>query len=255
MEPSDNTNLVPQPQPTEHKNLSVFHALLVGLFVLVVAVFFLFFWYPKYKIAQIDRERFEVSNKSYELSNLLLSSNNCEDVITRAEDFLKTHKSAIEIWGILGACQFDTGKFADSKITFEKVLTLNSDNQSAKVYLDRLQSDTGAVRIVGDGALMSKEEFEGQLGLKFSSDITFNKGVEKMSNVSKYLSGSYSSVKSFSSTVAYIKEELKKSDAKFSLSELPNGVVIAIISSNEQKIISIVKGSLVKINIDYLRLQ
>ena len=225
--------------------------LIVLLFIFGVSAYYI---YPRYMALQTEKTRVILMTKVSELDKLLLNGHDCQKVTAEAKTFLKTYDRAEQVWSLLGVCQFDTGDTASARASFEKVLSINPTNLAAKSYIYKITSYPEAVKIMASGNSVTAEQFEKFMGVKFPL-LTFKTAEKKASNIPEYLSATYTSSKSFTETVLYVKEILDASGLEFSTSSLKEGTIFAVTSSAQQKIFSILKGSLVTVKADYLRLQ
>ena len=211
--------------------------LVLGLIIIVLAL--TFFWYPGYKKQSAREAQVALENKITELSNLILKDRNCPKVIDEATAFIKKQGDSEDIWNMLGACQFDLGKFDEARISFQKVLSINPEHVGAQNYLKRMEFKAGEIVVTGTETPFDKTQFESRMGLNFDSILTFVKAVEKPSNIPEYLLASYATTKSFNNTVSSLKDVLKKANIDFTLSETNTGAILSSGSAEEIKIIII----------------
>jgi len=196
-----------------------------------------------------------IGAKSSELGKLVFESRDCKKAISEASAFLGMYPQAAQIWNLKGACEFDLGRFDEARASFQKVLVLDPGHEAAKNYLARLDFQPGQVVVSGTKTSLDRKDFESKLGLNLDGIFSSGEAIERPANIPEYLSASYVSSKNFSDTVAYLKEELEKPGSKFSISEMPEGTVLASASETEQKFFSVAKGSPVKITIEYQKLR
>ncbi len=228
------------------------------IFVLIVILILVFFGYPKYKAEQAYKAKLALDNKAYQLGQLVLVNHDCATVINEAKAFLKIQDRAEPIWNVLGACQFDTGKFDDAKVSFQKVLSFNPNNQGAKTYLNILSKppSTTVVQLKS----LSKNNFESISGLKFDEKkLYFNNAGERSDSPSTY----YASVtyiapteNSFSQTRSYLKEQLTKIGLTLKqVGDDASHTVLSATAKNQIYYFTVIKGSPVKVVIDYTKLK
>ena len=226
---------------------------LVAVIILVLIVF----WYPSYKVQNIQNEQKDkliFDDKVYKLNKLVLA-HECSQVLEEAEAYLSTNADAEQIWSALGACQFDLGKFKDAKDSFQKVLALEPENVAAKNYLKQMEFKTGEIVVTGTETPFDKIEFESRMGLNFDEILTFVKATEKPSNILEYLLASYTTTNSLDNTILFLKDALKKAGMNFTFSGAKTGTIISYGNEKERKIIMLEKkNSLVKVEMNYQKL-
>lgn len=232
-------------------------SLKLGLGLIIVVSALIVFWYPSYKKQSAEKDQMALQNKITELSNLILKDRNCPKVIDGASAFLKTRSDSQEIWSMLGACQFDMGKFDDAKISFEKVLSVDPENVGAKNYLKQMEFKTGEVVVTGTEIPFDKGQFELRIGLNFDNILTFVKAVEKPSNIQEYLLASYTTTKGFDSTISSLKDAFKKANIGFAFSGTNTSAIFSSANAKERKIITIEKGKdgKIKVEMNYQKLK
>ena len=228
---------------------------IILIIVALVILLFISYKHSLYKNGQFQGSKIDLNNEISLLQSLIVNNHDCGQVIQRTTFYISNGVNVPEIWNLLGVCQFDIGKLSEAKVSFQKVLSLEPKNEPAKRYLERLNMSQGAIMVFANTDSVNQTQFEKELGLKLGGVLTFKGAVKKASNIPEYILATYSSSKNFTDTVSFLSEELKKSNLQLSTSKLAEGTVISSFSSEEQKIFSVLKGSPVKVKIEYFKLK
>src|SRR5207253_1850424 len=93
-------------------------------------------WYGNHRQQEALRKR---QTRIFWLGQLIVKEHNCPEAITEASAYVLEDSGSVEIWKMLGACQFDMGKFADAKVSFDHALAIDSTNVGVQTYLKRLE--------------------------------------------------------------------------------------------------------------------
>ena len=227
-------------------------SIVLVLFLILAAIFF----YPSYSKWSAKRAELAVQKSFTNLSRLVLDEHDCPKAITEAKSFLLSNSKATPILSILGACQFDTGSFADAKVTFEKVLSLEPENAAAKNYLKRMEFKDGEVMVTSGEVPINRLQFESAIGANFDDVLTFGKAARKISNIEQYLLASYTTSEKRADVIAALKAKLEATGLPVTVSETDTATIIAAGNDKEIKIIQMSKGNvLITIGMNYQKLQ
>jgi len=170
---------------------------------------------------------------------------------------LSENGDSAQIWNLLGICQFDMGKFSEAKISFEKVLSLNSSHEGAKNYLEVIEQMTaqGTGTVLAASQIdLNQTDFEAIANLKFVN-LTFNSAFEKPANIPKHVVGKYTSNTTFNNTASYISNELTKKNLAFSTSTAQSKAGFAFGNENELTSILVEGGTNVLVTITYQKIK
>ncbi len=187
-----------------HENTKTILVILSLILVATLAVF----GYPKYKIWKETKENLAINEKAFELNRLIVESHDCKKVLAEAATLVKIYNKAEPIWIYKGACEFDTMDFAAAKISFQKVLALNPENEVAKNYLAKMEIKPGEIVLSAQELPFDQTLYETETGLKFSDPLHLDKVVSRPASIPLYLTATYSSPKKFDAVVAYLKKIL-----------------------------------------------
>lgn len=222
-----------------------------------VAVAMIVFWYPKYQAQKAAREATVVADKAWELDQLILKDRDCAKVIESSALFLKTHSEAVQIWNLKGVCEFDLGKLDEAKASFEKVLSLDPNSESAKNYLERLNPKPGEIVVTGPVVILSQTDFESAVGLTLpEKNFQFIEAdMRTASDSSEHFSAVYRSTESYGRAVSLLKSALEKTTAKFTTQVFDGATVFMIASETEQKTFTVINRDPVKIVVKYFKIK
>ncbi len=225
----------------------------LGIGFAVVIFIFLFFWFANYG-GQSSQSNQTVL-KMRELDSLILNNHDCTTVITEAQKFLASNPNAEEIWSDLGACQFYLGKFADAKVTFQKVLSLDPQSQTAKIYIGKLTLPPNTVAITGPADLLTQTELEKTIGFTFGNSFQFGGGEKRVaSDKSVHISAVYQSNQSLQSSVSALKNELSSRGIVFTTQTIGSTTAVLISSKSSQVILTVTSiNKLVQVVVKYIQ--
>src|SRR3989344_4999314 len=219
-----------------HRGLKIALIVIIVIFAAVLAVS----WYPQYfknrQAAQTSTE-----NDEYSRVSKLILEQNYEQAIKAAQSFLALHPKSAEIWHLKGAAEYSAGLFADAKISFENVLTIDPKHEASRNYLRQLDISPNEVVVTAREAFISQEDFESRMQVDFAGILNFEKAVKKTSNIPEYLTATYVSGANFANTVSALHDRLK--DDGYNISELAEATVFSEGNSSEIKIIVVEKTS------------
>jgi hypothetical protein len=144
------------------------HKLTLGFVIIVIAlaVFFLrgniFTTTPKGPTpAQIALEK---------IKKLIITKKDCTTALPELATLIQQNPTLTEAWSWQGVCQFQTGKIADAKVTFTKVLSLDSKNVPAQNYLKIISTLPANGTVTIDGQGMTAADFQKAIGISIDSN-------------------------------------------------------------------------------------
>lgn len=232
----------------------------VGVGVVIVVLALLFFWYWNNKIQNDKKIQMSVNKTSLDLDQLILNSHDCGTVIAEATAFLKTNPNAEHIWVDLGSCQYDMGKFADAKTSFEKAFSLNASDEGVQTYLKKLNATSTnalAVTVVGPATNLLQSEFESTIGFKFPKSYFQFAGADKRvaPDNSLHLSAVYLSQQSLKNTTSYAKSQLTKAGMTVSEQTIASSTLLLVDSHTSQLTLNVLEDSnkLVQVIVKYIK--
>ncbi len=232
-------------------NRRIYYIVILVVVIITATVLF----YPKYKIWQKNKENLIIQNKISEFSKLIVANHDCKKVLEDAKNFIKTHKDVVEIWSYKGACEFDTMDFNAAKISFQKVLSLNPENEVAKNYLTKMEIKPGEIVLGSEEFSFDETQYKTETGLIFSDILKLEKLVKRQANIPEYLLATYISDQKFDQVVNYLKQELQNKDFHYSTSPSNTQVIFAKMNDQELIIIKVDKKSPVSVIINYQKLK
>lgn len=149
-------------------------SIVVAIFVLIVLTLGVFYaqkmgWFDL-SLKQQGPSTLDKITKFQELAK----QKNYDACITEAQSQIQNEPGNVLAWQWQGICQFESGKYTDAKTSFEKILTLDPNNQPAKTYLKIMGPNPDQTMT----KTLSLQDFETQTGLGFSSsDLNFDRGL------------------------------------------------------------------------------
>ena len=229
----------------------------LALILSVITVVLIVFWYPKYQVLMTEKSKLALENKISELSHLITVDHDCLKVVVQAKAFLTTHNNAEQIWSFLGSCQFDLGKLDEAKTSFNRVLSLNPENIPAKNYLEGMDLKPGQILITGPGLTLDRAQFQSTIDMGFvlgGQNLQFISADKRTSDRSEHFSATYTSRQTFSQTVSFFKQELKKAKTKFIAQDVSSATVFIINREKGENSFTIINEKPVKIIIKYVKI-
>ncbi len=222
--------------------------LIVAVAIILVAIITQGWWIkyisPQKNLGQPPADQLQVLTMQYKDYQLCLD---------KAKLFVEKDPSNKDIWQWKALCELGLGKFSDSKISFEKVLSLDPGNEVAKHYLKDLNSGT-IVNVQKDK--ISEQDFELNL------DFTIGPGTLRFEQAldiplgstagAYFISAQYSTSQTFSKVMAYIDGKLKSASLKYSQVKDNNRTSYTVTGKKQpvNYVISVFHLSPVKVTID-----
>ena len=186
-----------------------------GLVIVVaLALVFLFVKYENL-VKKIDDP--SMAQKKYlELSKLVLEKRDYGTVIKETNTYLAAHPNDEKMLYLNAVSKFDTQKFDEAKLVFQKIISLNPDNKSAKKYLEILASGPNQIIVSEEGLkklALTKEEFEDIIKVNLDNKILIFSKAQHQPENSGYKS--IYAVYTFSQKPSEINSYLNKTFGKF----------------------------------------
>ncbi len=185
------------------KNLLI----ILGVALIIAVAVFLFLNRNK------DEETKQISDKTLALKQTMVEKKCSPEIIAEATKFLEDYPEASDVWVIKGTCEFDLGKFDEAKISFEKVLSLEPNNVSAKNHLELLTQKQGR-QVLNDANIsqyqISRQDFESRLKITIDPKLlSFKDAIKRPieTGITEYIAANYEFLQSTSA----VKQALKKS--------------------------------------------
>lgn len=197
-------------------------------------------------------------NDINELQVLTTSSKDYSLCLDKANTAVKKYSSNKDVWQWKALCEFQLGNFPESKLSFEKLLALDPENEVAKNYLKILNSGSKLIHVEKDG--ISQEEVESLAGFKIDPKILrFEQALKVpigLNTEQTFLSSEYVSAVSLTPSLAiqnYIKKQLKEASLKFDVKDAAGFIHYTVVNKlpSPSYIISITKTSPVKATINF----
>jgi tetratricopeptide (TPR) repeat protein len=135
----------------------------VAVILIVAAVLFV----PKYKLWEKNNTTVKSADQVTALKEAILNKK-CAEAVGAANTFLEKQPANAEVWLLKGACEFNLGKTAEAKASFQKTLELDPSNEPAKNYLSAMEEKPGVVNVtpaIQQEYGVSETDFESRLGI------------------------------------------------------------------------------------------
>lgn len=141
-----------------------------GLIFAVVAVIIivagLLLW-PKYKLWKKNKVAADSTQQTTLLKGAILNKK-CAEMVEPANAYLKKQPTDAEVWQLKGACEFNLGKTAEAKASFQKTLELDPGNIPAKNFLAAMEEKPGIINVTPEAQkqmAVSEADLESRLGI------------------------------------------------------------------------------------------
>ena len=230
-----------------------FKTILIIIFLVIVAGLTVS-WYPNYQNQRNKKQEITAEQKYAELSNLVTTTHDYAAVIKETDAYLNQHPDDEKMLYLNAVSKFDTQKFDEARVLFQKIIALNPDNQAAKNYLEILKPETGKVLVTEEGLKqlqLSKQEFEAILNVVLDEKLLVFVKAERHpdSGVAEYVSGLYKTTKSKQEILTYIKQTFKKLNPQISA----NGSTGLLLKFNSKESLNVAIYPNGQVNFDYVK--
>jgi len=200
------------PEEIKPKNKRV----LIIIIIIIVLVLGVIGFKPIKNWLQVQREK-NFSQVLSELQNLIVNKKDYLAALAKAETTVKKYPEKAEAWQWKGIAEFQLGKTNEAKLSFEKVLALDSENKSAKTYLEILNNPN--VKLLTQDDFMNQADFEKFFDFPLpSSGLQFVNAMHRpfdSSRYSDYVSVQYTASASAKSISAFFENELNKNKSAY----------------------------------------
>jgi tetratricopeptide (TPR) repeat protein len=159
---------------------------------------------------------------------------NCAEVLSRVEDYLKRNPKDIHVLQAKGVCEFESRKYPEAKLSFEKVLAIDSKHEAAMSYLRIINNIlSGKFKVTNpEEDFLSKDFVEQKLRIYFNpKDYEFKRALKvsaPQSNVLRF-SASYVAKKDFTSVIKDVTTIFKQNNLVFETDLTKRGVAIYVV--------------------------
>jgi len=208
------------------------HKLVIAFIVVILAAAVFFFRGSLFRPALQSPTPQQVALEK--IKNLIINKKDCVTAMPQLVALTSANPNFVEAIDWQGVCQFQMGKLADAKVTFEKALALDSKNAPAQNYLKIInEMSAGSSVTVSGGATMSQTQFESILG--FTPDKTkfsfIRLAVVPVSTTTESVAAFYKSSLSEANTTTYFTSRFKQSSIKYSVNtQTSDGSVYATVT-------------------------
>jgi len=190
------------------------------------------------------------------IKDTIINKKDCRTALLQLADFLKLNSRYAEAWQFQGVCQFQTGDTASAKVSFEKVLSLDSTMVSAQNYLKLISA--GAKPVNTSGSFGAQTDLESKLGfipdskilqfqrIPINQSTSINATTTQVSMV-----GLYSSNKPESEILAYLTKTLSGTSFVVSKSKTNTTFTVTSVPGKKSYTISVGKTLPIQVLITY----
>src|SRR3989344_3876572 len=201
--------------------------ILAGALVVVLVIFGIAYYQYSVYPQKLKKERNSALATVQEA--LDRKAGDCTQSLSQLEAYLNKNSKDAEAWAAQGICEFESGKYAEAKKSFEQVLVLDPENKSAKNHLKAIGNDPSKY-FDFNKAQVDQNDFETLLGGPLSAEVLVFSRALKLplpdSKILQYVSAEFTSNQNVAQTASYISKYLTDNDYELENSQYGDEAVI-----------------------------